>query len=309
MEFRHLEYFVEASRHRSITEAARALHISQQALSRCLAGLENELGCALFTRSSRGTKLTKEGKYLLEAFEPEILRFQSLCVEYRDHFANKPQALQFCCAPGVLRCLDPDLLFRFQETHPAIVPEALEMADPECDKYVVTDASHFGLLAILENRHGQRFPFTMVRTLPLHLFVSRANPLSTRERVRFFDLRTQPFLVLGGGFYYLRMIREEARRAGFEPSIAYMSVDADHLIQLAARNRGVLLCVEPLYDAGRHPDLAIVPFDNPSLTWSVAFIYRNWEKLRPAARQFVQFVVEQASGGNGFGLMRFSQAT
>ena len=34
MEFKHIEYFIEAANHKSISKAAEALFISQQALSR-----------------------------------------------------------------------------------------------------------------------------------------------------------------------------------------------------------------------------------------------------------------------------------
>ena len=49
MEFKHLEYFIEASQHKSMSRAAEALYISQQALSRCIANMEQELGVELFT--------------------------------------------------------------------------------------------------------------------------------------------------------------------------------------------------------------------------------------------------------------------
>lgn len=46
MEFRHLEYFLAVCEHPSITKAAESLYISQQALSRCIQGLETESAAA-----------------------------------------------------------------------------------------------------------------------------------------------------------------------------------------------------------------------------------------------------------------------
>jgi len=42
-----------------MSKAAEDLFISQQALSRCIAGMEQELGTELFTRSVKGISLTK----------------------------------------------------------------------------------------------------------------------------------------------------------------------------------------------------------------------------------------------------------
>ena len=55
-----------------MSKAADALYISQQALSRCIAGMEQELGCQLFQRTVKGISLTKEGIYLLNKFRPLV---------------------------------------------------------------------------------------------------------------------------------------------------------------------------------------------------------------------------------------------
>ena len=64
MEFKHIEYFVKACGCKSMSQAVENLYISQQALSRCIQNLESELGCMLFHRTSKGSILTDEGKYL-----------------------------------------------------------------------------------------------------------------------------------------------------------------------------------------------------------------------------------------------------
>jgi len=50
----------------SFTEAARRLHMSQPALSRQIAALEDQLGAKLFHRHARGLVLTHEGEQLAE---------------------------------------------------------------------------------------------------------------------------------------------------------------------------------------------------------------------------------------------------
>jgi DNA-binding transcriptional LysR family regulator len=51
----------------SFTEAARRLHMSQPALSRQIAGLEESLGAKLFHRHARGLAMTHEGEQLRSA--------------------------------------------------------------------------------------------------------------------------------------------------------------------------------------------------------------------------------------------------
>ena len=57
----------------NISKAAKELYISQPAISKSIQKLEENLGCKLFSRSSRGVLLTDEGQMLYghvkEAFE------------------------------------------------------------------------------------------------------------------------------------------------------------------------------------------------------------------------------------------------
>lgn len=69
MELRVLKYFLEVAREGSITRAAGRLHITQPALSRQIAGLEEELGHKLYTRESWGIRLTEDGLLLMKRAE------------------------------------------------------------------------------------------------------------------------------------------------------------------------------------------------------------------------------------------------
>lgn len=69
MDIRVLRYFVTVARERSITGAARVLHVTQPTLSRQLKDLEEELGKTLFIRSNYNIKLTDEGILLRKRAE------------------------------------------------------------------------------------------------------------------------------------------------------------------------------------------------------------------------------------------------
>ncbi len=65
MELRHLRYFMTLAETLNFTRAAETLYISQSTLSQQISALEEELGCKLFERNRRQTKLTSEGQALL----------------------------------------------------------------------------------------------------------------------------------------------------------------------------------------------------------------------------------------------------
>src|SRR5438876_936300 len=61
-----LDAFVEVSRLKSFSKAAKSIHLTQSALSQRIAHLEEDLGTALFIRESAGLRLTTVGEELLQ---------------------------------------------------------------------------------------------------------------------------------------------------------------------------------------------------------------------------------------------------
>lgn len=76
MELRVLEYFIAIVDHKSITQAAHSLYISQSTLSRQIADLENQLGVTLFERGRRKISLTEDGDFLYQRAK-EIVQLAS----------------------------------------------------------------------------------------------------------------------------------------------------------------------------------------------------------------------------------------
>ena len=61
---RHLDVFLELARQRSISAGARAVHLSQPAVSQIVAGLESAFGTRLFERTSEGVTTTEAGEHV-----------------------------------------------------------------------------------------------------------------------------------------------------------------------------------------------------------------------------------------------------
>lgn len=63
----HLRVLAEVDRRGSLTAAAKALGLTQSALSHTMRKLEGDLGTAVWTREGRGLRLTPAGEVLLDA--------------------------------------------------------------------------------------------------------------------------------------------------------------------------------------------------------------------------------------------------
>lgn len=69
MELHQLRYFVQVAKLESVSQAAGVLHVSQPALSRAMAKLEEELGVSLFDRVGRRVYLNDRGRLYLRSVE------------------------------------------------------------------------------------------------------------------------------------------------------------------------------------------------------------------------------------------------
>jgi DNA-binding transcriptional LysR family regulator len=68
-----LRYFQIVAKHQHLTKAAEALNITQPALSKMIAKLENNLGYELFDRKGRQIQLNKLGESYLRTVEHVFL--------------------------------------------------------------------------------------------------------------------------------------------------------------------------------------------------------------------------------------------
>ena len=72
-----LHAFAQAAQRGSYTEAAQALQVTQGAISRAIARLEEHLGFAVFERQGRHSVLTTAGRQYLDAVAPAVFTIES----------------------------------------------------------------------------------------------------------------------------------------------------------------------------------------------------------------------------------------
>ncbi len=289
MEFRHLEYFLAVCEHPSITKAAESLYISQQALSRCIQGLETEFGCRLFKRTAQGSSLTEEGRYLYERFRPISESYQQMAAEATKRLQGLKKTITFASAPTIMSMLFPEVLYSFREKYPAFELEEQELPDRSVIQYVLDDASRLGLIARPEQWSDDRLQFIPIQTGRLHLCVHQDNPLAAKENVAFADLKDQRFLLMDKGSLYRTIIEKKSEACGFEPKIAYESADIHQLCSLVNTGKGIFLAVP--VDAHRmFKNMRLVPFSDPDMLLHICFICQNFDRLEPQTRKFLEFI-------------------
>lgn len=119
---RHLAAFLEISRRKSVSRAAEALHLTQPAISKTLAELEDILGLPLMTRSRAGIVLTPAGEVFLHyaATSHAALRQGIDAIAQTKMAASTPLAIG--ALPSVAARVIPGTVTRFREARPGAIP-------------------------------------------------------------------------------------------------------------------------------------------------------------------------------------------
>lgn len=115
-----IEAFLTVAERRSVSAAAGVLYVTQPALTTRLKNLERELGVDLFVRTSRGMRLTAEGR----AFRPHAQRaLQSLAAGrelLRERREGRVGELIVGAAPAISTYVLPLVLRTFQASFPNV---------------------------------------------------------------------------------------------------------------------------------------------------------------------------------------------
>jgi DNA-binding transcriptional LysR family regulator len=125
IEVRHLRCFLAIAEESSVTRAATRLHLTQPAVSRALAALEQHLGIRLVDRSTHHLALTAEGQAFRDKAAAAVTAFD----EALDATRLRRWPLRLGHAWSALGPYTTPLLRRWQQEHPDTPLELLRIDD------------------------------------------------------------------------------------------------------------------------------------------------------------------------------------
>lgn len=139
MELRRLEYFVSIAELGSLGRASEVLRIAQPALSRQVRLLEEELGVILFTRTSRGMRLTEVGEELLSEVVGPLRHLRGSLDTIRTFSSTLAGNVAIGMVPTVAEFLGPALLERISREEPNISPRIVEGTSQHLGEWLFTN--------------------------------------------------------------------------------------------------------------------------------------------------------------------------
>lgn len=290
MDMKQLKYFVQVCEDKSFTLASQSLFITQQALSKTIKNLENELGIQLFHRTPKGIELTDAGNFLLEKAKYLLEELESITNEVKDKFNLQKGTISLCVAPGVLRSLSPNILIDFCDAYADIKVIKHEYSDLICERHVKRGVFNIGCSLMPSNLTN--IDFIPIKSEKLYLIVNTKNPLSRKKEIHIKDLANENFIVFDKNFELRHLVVSKCKEAGFIPKIIFESSEVDLLNNLVYLNKGIFICVEHVVNEINEKNTCFIPFSDKSFKWKIGFILRKDKQVSPILKTFINYILE-----------------
>jgi DNA-binding transcriptional LysR family regulator len=294
MELQVLRWFREVADGATVTETAERARITQPALSRALARLEDEVGTPLLTRSGRTLTPTPAGR-LFQDHVDQMLDVYDLGLRSVAEFVDPAHGLvplAFLHTLGTW--LVPPLVSSFREAHPQVRFELHQHGEASILQELVEGAAD---LIITSPTFGHpRVTWRRLLVEPLRLTVPPGHRLARRKRIRLAEVADEPFILLRSG-YALRVLTERlCAEAGFTPKAAFEGEEVETLRALVAAGLGVALLPPPRTttapdETDPAPQLHITDVDS---TRELGLAWLTDRELPPASAAFRDHVLRSA---------------
>ena len=294
MELRQLEYFVAIVENGSFTGAAKALYVSQSALSKSVKKLEDELGTTLFCQIGQRTTPTDAGSVLYE--KSRLLLAEA--ARTRDLVANEMKGKQgrVRIATSCKRAYSTKvgtLAARFKSEHPQISLEFTE-ASPEWVKdSLMRRTMDVGIIGEALDHSLPTFDELVLDTCEYRLAVHKDNPLARKSSVCYADLAGEQWIQFPPTFHLSHMVRDGCEKAGFAPNVTITATQPEFVFALV--DQGLGISVQPWPDAevlmgvGAWTNVVMLPIEDIQSRFSVKVITAKDSYISPAVQEFIQF--------------------
>lgn len=294
MDLRQLEYFVTCAEQKNFSAAAEVLFTSQPHISMVIHSLEQELGCKLFERTSRGVVLTDDGvrnyeyannmlknAYLMESGSSQ--QGKGLCTLYTNSSSN--MAVLF----SKFFLKHQEYHYRYIEAGVETILEKVSQHEAEIGFVFVPSNKKRAFNYILERKHLR---FTPLMQSDMVVYVGKNNPLYGRKSLKPQELQNLRFVQMADDFFSFQELLGETnsfkKKEGPENVV---ETNSSHvMVQLLNNSNLCNLCSYWLKDRYKYYDFGMIPVESYENMITFGFISTHEDDLSPLCAEFLRYV-------------------
>ena len=291
MELRDLNYFLACVEHRSVTAAARAIHVAQPTLSHALGRLEREVGVRLLDRRPRDDlRPTAAGRLLLARAQDALAAVTGFAADLAALQGLARGQLMVASIQSLNATLLPAPIARFVARYPGVALGVRTHPAEAIAQAVRHGGEEIGFVA---GAPPETLTGLSVRRLYQERFVAiihKSDPLARRRKIAMAALRERALALVPAGTYTATVVHSACERAGFVPRVA-VTLDSGEGLREIVR-AGKLITILPERYLPKNDDrLSAVALTDPTPMRDV-FALRNPARLGTRAADTFLSLVE-----------------
>jgi DNA-binding transcriptional LysR family regulator len=280
LDLRLVEYFIAVAEELHFGRAAQRLHIAQPSLSQQIRQLEQQLGVALFERTTRRVELTSAGEALLREGRRTITHARRTMQATR---AAGRERLVVGFSGSAANGLLPGVLQAFARDHPSIDVSLRELGLGEIGE-VGNGNVDVAFTRLLPGQVSLEIEILAYESRAVAL--AAGHRLANRESLTFAELQDEDFVTNpahGSAGPPTRWLAEQ-RRHGLPGRVAAEAATVQEILTLVAAGRGV--CLVPESVASHYPRADVRYVKVADADPAVVSLAWNRENERPALEAF-----------------------
>ncbi|GEK35323.1 LysR family transcriptional regulator [Kurthia sibirica] len=288
MEWQQLEYFQMLAKIQHMTKAAELLSISQPALSRSIARLEDELGVPLFERRGRSISLNRYGELFVKRVHNIMLEYQAGLSEIQQIIDPNHGEVSL----GFLHTLGtnvvPDVIRHFREEH-----ENIHFSLKQNHTHLQLLALQNGdldLCLLAEMDVEKPIQWRELWRENLLAIVPSDHPFASKSSITLAELATESFVLLKKGYALRIQIDELFTENNVTPKITFEGDEVATVAGFVAAGLGVSLLPEG--DDMNHSKVTSIPLEDVTAERVIGMAWSEGRYLSPAAKKFQQFIFD-----------------
>lgn len=213
-----------------------------------------------------------------------------MCNEIRCIEQRESHEIQLLSAYGILRLVTPECLAAFQEKYPHIHVTYREYPDREVERRFLNGEGNVAFT--VGNDALKHVDARAMETFAIKLLVHKDHPLAKKQFATIHDLANGPLYIESSEFNIHHLIMNKCQAAGITPSIAFESSGFSLCHKMVAKNKGISVTVDFVFEDMKNSDLVMIPFEDGVYEWETYMLSRKGEKPTPDVTAFRDFVLE-----------------
>ena len=288
MTITQIRYFVVVAQVQNFSKAAETLHISQPALSKSIAKLEEECGTALFLRKGRSIELSEQGKIFLTNAWGSLRKFDHMLIDMQEDTGRTP--LHLSVAAHQADSAFTGHLMAFASLHPEV---EIDISNIETGGHE-PDINQFDVMFYPDSYRYGKLRSALLWEEPYLLAVPASHPLASKDSVVPDDLTGQHFV-------FMNQNRTDVEEAYYLCSGMNLQVKALYLTNMREQHRliiasGAALGFVPKGASDAYvsdPSIRVLPIEAQQFRRRIMISFRKDKHLSPAGRLFRSFLSER----------------